>query len=346
MNDQPANDIMTNREFVAIVRAKLDAAGHRDIAIERSWIDEHVPGYNFLLNVPVGTEFVLPLKAMEGMFNKPAADVEWEVGHFVAALVNLQKAERMLIKYGRDVRRAANEQIALAREEGLELQLDNVGFKPTYAYHLSGKEWKDAAYHVLAAVKVRHTSFYLQPEVSEIWVEEAADVAEELRDIRGEQAERQARIRELEALGADLEVDAITLEILSEHGLVAEEVLRSVWKKQCLNLKVEHLGREATLSLVTWDGRVSSSLHLEDAYWNGEHLWLLGDENVRGHEGLMGKCLGDLVQHPVFTSRPIVKVMNVHGERGRDLFFFDMAQTSLFDADTGRIWPVEVAMAA
>lgn len=340
MDDKKTRTWFSNRQFVAAIRAALDEAGRPDIAVSRQWIDEDTPGYRFLMNVPVGAALTVPLKAMTSFFEaRSDDDLQWNAREFAKALINLNLAGKMLEKYARDVCTAASAAIAAARADGLDLLLEDVGFKPTYAYHLTGASWKDAAYHVLAAVTVRHTSFYLRPDRSEIWVEEPADIADELAGILVEQRERQDRLAELDALDADLVVDQITLDLLAAHGLDADETLSAVWKKQCVNLKVDHLGRETSLSLITSDGKVTASLTLQDAFWNGEHLWFTGDERMKDHKHLIGKSVGDLVQHPVFASRPIVDVVHRHA----DHVVFDLSEKVLFDADTGRFRPLPAA---
>ena len=338
MNDIDKNTAFPNRDFVAMVRAELVLMGRADIKIERSWIDEDEPGYPFLLHVPVGTELSIPLKAMSGFFEtRTDEDRKWHAVEFAKALVNLKSAEAMMVKYARDVRRAANAAVAAARANGLDVLLDHVGFKPTYAYHLTQKVWKDAAFHVLAAVTIRHLSFYLRPTTSELWVEEPADVAKEMHDILDEQHTRQARLAEMDALGADLVVDQITLDLLAAHGLDAGDILTRVWKNQCVNLKVQHNGKEVLLSLISSDGVTTACIMLEDAIWNGEHLWFCGDEHMKDHKHLIGKSVGELVRHPVFTSRPIVDVIH----RLADHVVFDLSDKVMFDADTGRFWREE-----
>ncbi len=338
MDSNEVKSTFSDREFIAMTRAELSLMGRQDVAIERSWIDEDEPGYPFLLHVPVGSELTVPLKAMDGFFHtRTDEDRKWYAVEFAKALVNLKSAEAMLLKYARDVRRAANAAVAAARADGLDILLDRVSFKPTYAYHLTDKAWKDAALHVLAAVTIRHTSFYLRPTTSNLWVEEPADVVKEMENILDEQRTRQARLAEMDALGADLIVDQITLDLLAAHGLDAGEVLERVWKKQCVNLKVQHNGKDVSLSLISSDGVTTASLMLEDAIWNGEHLWFTGDEHTKDHKHLIGKSVGDLVRHPVFASRPIVDVVHRHA----DHVVFDLSDKVMFDADTGRLWREE-----
>ena len=63
MNTETEQRTFSNRDFVALVRAELAAAGRPDVAIERNWIDEDAPGKPFLLHVPIGTELSVPLSA-------------------------------------------------------------------------------------------------------------------------------------------------------------------------------------------------------------------------------------------------------------------------------------------
>lgn len=325
----------TNREFVAAVRAELAAAGRPDVAFDRSWIDEDTSGDRLLVHVPLGTELSVPLKVMNNFFDmRSQEDLKWHATEFAKALVNLKLAESMLVKYARDVRRAANAAVATARAEGLDILLEKVGFKPTYAYHLNQSAWKDAAHHVLSAITVRHTSFFLRPTTSNVWIEEPADVAIELASILEDQRERQALMAELDFQGCDLIVDRITLDLLAAHGLDAADSLERVWKKQCLNLTVQHEWRDTSLSLVTSGGYVTASILLPEAIWNGEHLWFRGGEHDKDHKHLIGKSLGDLVPHPALTARPIVDVFHRHA----DHVVFDLSDKLLFDADTGRIW--------
>ena len=337
MNDD-APRIFTNREFVAMVRDELAAVGRTDVAVERSWIDEDEPGYPFLLHVPVGTDLSVPLKAMDGFFHtRTEEDRKWYAVEFAKALINLRSAEAMLVKYARDVRKAANAAVAAARADGLDVLVDRVGFKPTYAYHLTHKAWKDAAFHVLANVTFRHTSFYLRPETSDVYVEEPEHVAEEMKSILEDQRERQDRMAELDAQGCDLLVDGITLDLLAAHGLDAAEILTKVWKKQHVGLDFERDGQSMHFSLITSGGYCTASIQLPEACWNGEHMWLCGEQHDKDHKHLVGKSLGDLVPHPVFMNRPIIDVFHRHA----DHIVFDLSDKFMFDADTGRIWREE-----
>ncbi|TPG40569.1 hypothetical protein EAH79_11790 [Sphingomonas koreensis] len=324
----------TNRQFVAAVHSELATMGRPDIPFERSWFDENALGDRLLVHVPVGSELTVPLKVMDRFFDmQTTEDLKCNASEFAKALVNLKLAEAMLLTYARAVRLSANAVVADAREQGLDVLLDRVGLKPTYAYHLTGKSWKEAAYHVLAAVTIRHTSFYLRPHTSTVWVEKPAQVAEELSHVLREQRERQDRASELDAMRADLIVDAITLDLLEAHGIDAIEVLTRVWKEQCVNLTVDYLGTDVSLSITSSAGEASASILLPEAFWNGEHLWFRGDEQEEDHKHLIGRSLGVLVPHPAFTSRPVVDVFREH----TDHVVFDLSDKVMFDADTGRL---------
>ena len=342
-----ATKVVTNRQFVQMVRARLDADGHRDIPVSRQWIDEDEPGYPFLLNVPVGSELVLPLRPREAFFRtEDVGNAASHAEHFAKALVTLRQAERMLVKYAHDVRRAAAKVIADARTEGLDVLLDDVTFKPTYAWHLTGSSWKDAAYHILANVKVRHTSFHLQPEVSEVYVEECEHLVRELKGIFDDQRERQARLAELEAAGADLVVDGITLDLLRTHGGDVQQVLRDVWRDQHVSIPVVFDGYETSLSVNTSDGRAEASIQLADAFWNGEQLWMAAG-HARNAPDPIGKTLAGLVTHPILASRTVVRIDRTPEHIDiPDIYYLDTSETFLFDADTGRIWPQDKRIAA
>lgn len=323
------------RQFVALVRSALDAAGRADVVLDRQWFDEDTPEHQLLVHVPVGPALTVPLALLDSFFLVTSdEDLQWHANEFALALANLKQAEKMLEKYARDVRTAAVAAIATARADGLDILLDGVGFKPTYAHHLTGRDWKDAALRVLAEIKVKRTSFFLRPEVTALIIEEPTDVPGELASILEEQRERQIRLVELDALGADLVVDSLTLDLLAAHNVDAVATLAEVWKRQRVNMTVEHLEREASLSLVGFEGTVEATLVLDEAIWNGRHLWLRDEAIASGNGGLAGKSLGDLVKHPVFTSRPIVSVEPRH----LDHFTFDLSDHAYFDAESGRIW--------
>lgn len=338
MRNHTNDEVTGDREFVSLVRARLEASGHANVAIERSWIDDDTPGHPFLLNVPVGPELTIPLKPRGGFLDRQADDFGEHVDHFAKALVSLHRAQETLLEYAADVRAAAAAEIASARAEGLDLLLTRVGFKPTRAFHLTGNDPDDAVSHVLAAVTVRHTASHLWFDETELWIREPTDIATELSPLRDDQRKRQERMAGLDAIGADLEVDAITVALLEAHGFDVVQILRKARKKQTLNLAVEVSGGKTNLGIINSGGMVSASIQLEAAYWNGTHLWFVDEGMSTGHNDLIGKCLGDLLPHPVFTSLPIVKVERSHGGKGSDMIFFDMSDRLLFDADTGRLW--------
>tara|TARA_R110000868_G_scaffold411785_1_gene710584 strand:- start:65719 stop:66756 length:1038 start_codon:yes stop_codon:yes gene_type:complete len=335
MTHNKSKPFITNRGVIALIRAKLDAEGHSDVAVSRQWIDEDTPGEPFLLNVPLGTELFVPLRAMEGFFNiQDQEDADWHASLFAQALVNLQKATKMLLTYAAKVKKEALAQVAAARADGLDIQFSGISFKSTYVRALSGMDWKEAAFGVLAEVSIRNTSFHLQPEVSSFCVEEAVDVADEMADLLKDQRERQQRLEELERAGFDLTVDQITIDLLEAHELDVTQTLRRAWKKQCVNRKITFGEQEGTVSIHTSDGVVGSSLQLGELCWNGEYAWFHGEKGEQDLRGLLGKTLAGLTSHPVFCALPITNI--VHHDAGvRDLFYFDMSQVRTFDADSG-----------
>lgn len=339
-----ANEIMTNREFVALVRAKLDAAGHRDVAIERHWISQNTLGHAFVLNVPVGAELVIPLVPTSGLYSEPSEDADRHINDFAEALVNLRAAEKTLTKYVCDVRQKASQEIAAAQATGLDVSLEGVALKPTYAHHLVHPSWKEAASHILAVVQVRAISFYLQPESAQLFVKDPEDVVDKLQTLFEDQNGRQRRLADLDAVGADLEVDAFTVDLLEAHGVAVDAILREVWTEQCVNLLVQHEGRDARLTLLSGNGRVNATFATGSICWNGEFLWIADADSPEDRTGLVGKTLAGLTRHPVLSSRPVKAVSPGHG--GPDLIHFDLSDKLLFDAETGRIWRSEDLLAA
>ena len=303
-------------------------------------MNEDREGLIFTVDVPVGPDLVVPLKPLGDTLDQaPDKAVEDFSRHLVAALPNLKRAEKMLCKYRDDMRRAARREIAKARAEGLDLLLDDVVLKPTYAWHVSGSDWKDAAYHVLAVVRVRGLSFYLQPTVSETYVEEIDHLGDELATLREDQAERQARLAELTARGADLELDGITRDLLAVHGLPAADILRQVWKKQHVGLDVEHEGEQRHLSFVTGDGRVSATFILGNgAYWNGEMMWFPTETPIERLKELIGGPAATIASHPAFAELNVTSIKALHDNIVAATF---ETPTLLFDQASGRVWEDE-----
>lgn len=123
MRDRTDTAFIANREFISLVRAQLDARGQSEVIVECNWIEEETFGGPWLLNVPVGIEFSIPLKRSDHLYNEPASALESHVDYFASALINLHQAEKALVKYAHDVRRAANALLAAARATGLDLLL-------------------------------------------------------------------------------------------------------------------------------------------------------------------------------------------------------------------------------
>lgn len=335
MNNNEFGIRFSTRNFINQIRAELAAAGRSDVPVERSWIGEDDTGLSFVLRVPVGTDAVVPLRSRnEADDIDIAAKRGRHAAYFAEALINLDAAEKMLVEYAGDIRRSASAAIEAARANGLDIQLERVGFRPVSASRLTGTDWKTAADHVLAAVTLRVLGSHLRPTETTFWVEEGADVAAGMKGILEEQRALQDRAAELESMGADFVVDQITLDILAAHGLEAGEVLLGMRNVPSSAVTVQHEGQDLTLSLMNHQGAVSIFMAMRDAVWNGSYLWLLGDEEKKDHKHLVGKSLGDLVRHPAFASRPVAEVDRHHV----DHVHFDLSDKVLFDADSGRLW--------
>ncbi len=324
----------STRALIHSIRAELKAVGRPDVGVERNWIELDKSG-SFFLRVPVGTVAVVPVTpGNEADEINVAVDQEVHAAHLAEALVNLKKAEPMLVKYASDIHRAANAAVEAARADGCDILLEKVGFRPVNASQLTGTDWKQAAHHVRAAVTVRHTSSYLRAANTTFWVEGPADVAKEMADIRAEQRFRQIRVAQLEAVGADFLVDEITLDLIAAHGLDAGEILAGMTNVQSASIPVQYEGHDVPLSLTNHHGEVTASLAMPDAVWNGDYLRLLGEEEMKDHRHLIGKSLGELIRHPVFASRSIADVVSGHADR----ILFKRFDKALFDAESRRIW--------
>jgi hypothetical protein len=324
------------RELFGRVRAGLDAAGRQDIAFDLLWVNDDRQGYKFTIDVPVGAEFVIPLKPLASMLTEEDG-LERFAEALVPAMINIRRAEKSLVKYAEAIRKAAKLEIQAARDAGLDVQLEKVGFKPAYAWHLTQRNWKDAASHVLAQVDVRATSFYLRPKVTSIIVEEPEHMAREFACLLEDQRDHQELLEAMRSKGADLIVDAITIDLLRTHGLNIEETLGRVWKRQCVNIQVTGQDDRLGLSIISSRGRVSSSMSMGNAYWNGEHLWFQQEVDTNELRQAVGKCLPALSSHPTFAALKVARVEQT-GDRPALIYFQSPGPDLLFDASTRRTW--------
>ena len=150
---------------------------------------------------------------------------------------------------------------------------------------------------------------------------------------------RQALLAELHARDADLEVDAITLDFLDAHGLPAAELLRRVWKEQCVNLDIEQDGADRHFSISASDGRVSSSMSLGNgAFWNGEKAWFRTDIPLEQLRALVGSPAAAIIKHPAFAKPKIATIEAGHAETVEATF---ENPSLLFDQASGRLWREE-----
>lgn len=335
MTDDKTALQLSTREFIDRLRSELAAAGRPDIKVQRNWLQRDEAGDRFALYVPVGAEAVVPLCLPHEADEAAMSAAQGEhAAVFAKALINVNAAEKRLGKYLGEIRQAASAAVEAARINGLDIKLEKVGFYPVSALHLTGRNCNAAADYVLAAVTVRHLAHHLRPDETTFRVEEAADVAREMDGVLEDQRERQDRLADLEAAKADLVVDQITLDLLEAHEIDPAVILAKLSEQPSSTIIVQHDGRDLPLLLMNYLGEATITVAMQDAVWNGEYLWFLGDEEMKDHKHLVGKSLGALVRHPVFASRAITKV-----ERGyTDHIHFDLSDKMLFDADTGRFW--------
>ena len=322
---------LSSRQFIDQVRQRLTTKGHPDILLSRLWIEKELTDEPLALNVPVGPEHTVTLRSVKVDFWNDPALLEHTIGHYADALINLRHAEQSILDYVEDVRRQALKAIAEARSEGLDLRLEGVGLRPVQAIHLSQDGWEDAASYIVAVIKVRHLSSALQYEVSELPADNPEVLREMLSDVKARHAENQSRLHEMDQSGYDLEIDALTYDLLKVHFDDVAALLNAVQKEDCINLDIDHDGRKCPMSISSFKGRVSVNLQLEDIFWNGEHLWY---PKASLFEVQQGSVLGDRIAHPVFASRPILRI-----ESGlHDLVSFDLSERLLFDAESGSLW--------
>jgi hypothetical protein len=325
------------RDLFGRVRAGLDAAGRHEIAFDLLWVNDDRKGYPFTIDVPVGVEFVVPLRPLESMLTQ-SDGLDRFADALVPAMINIRRAEKTLVRYGEAIRRAAKREIRAARDAGHDVLLERVNFKPTYAWHLTQEDWKNAASYILAQVDVRNTSSHLRPEITSIVVEEPEHMGRELASVLEKQLEHQGALEAMRDRGADLVVDAITVDLLRVHGFDIAETLRQVWKRQCVNLKVAGVDDRIGLSITSSRGRVSSCTGVGDAYWNGEQLWFAQGVDMEELSQAEGKCLSTLASHPTFAALKVARVER-SGDRPPLIHFQPPGPDLLFDASTGRVWP-------
>jgi len=326
------------RKLFALVRAGLDSAGRQDIPFEQSWVNDEREGYLFTIDMPVGPDLVLPLVPLERMVEVVDHEqIERFATSLVRSAINMKRAEKMIGRYVNAVARAARREIEAARASGLDVLLERVGLKPTYSWHLAHSDWKEAAAHALAQVNIRNTSFYLRPEITSVIIEEPDDVAYELSQVFEDQRERQSQLQRLQELGADLEVDSVTVDLLRVHGFSITETLREVHRSQCVNLPESDGDPAGRLSITSSSGSANASLVLKDAIWNGSVLWFVDEVDRDWLRARVGGTLGERINHPVLASLEVAEIERLDTEH-RPMIRFKAADQLLFDAETGRLW--------
>ena len=201
------------REFLAAIREELDAAAAPDIRFHESWLRKNVLGEEFLIEVPLGPEMVVPLR----VGNHPDLlldDQAWrnEARSFAKAIINLANGKSELLSHAERIRAATRDVVLAAMDAGLNVRLAGIRFKPTRASHL--EDPRSACDHVLMEVDIETTSPSLGRQTTSILVEEEENIEDLLDDEFDHQRSRQTRLDELARLEADLELDDISLELL------------------------------------------------------------------------------------------------------------------------------------
>lgn len=336
--------ILLTKRLARDVRERLDAAGARDVAFDEHWVCfSPMPTGEHELSclIPLGSCVLLPLKALEGRADgDPGKLLEQFAADLAAALPNVRRASAMLRRYIAGVRRAAIKEVEAARAAGLDLQLADVAPKPTYAWHMAHPSWREAAYHVLAQVAVRRLDLALRSTIDRFTVEEAADVAAAVLERVEEQIERQARRAELRARGADLEVDEVTIRILTHFGLETAALLRRVEADQIVDATVHEDGRPGRVILISSAGRVESTLELNDGRrWTRDRLEIATSQLDASNRPSPGQPVGRVAGLPIFRDLLVTGIEDIEGA-GVTLVHVH-TPLLLFDGLSGSTWADE-----
>ena len=112
------------REFLAAIREELDAAAAPDIRFHESWLRKNVLGEEFLIEVPLGPEMVVPLR----VGNHPDLlldDQAWrnEARSFAKAIINLANGKSELLSHAERIRAATRDVVLAAMDAGLNVRL-------------------------------------------------------------------------------------------------------------------------------------------------------------------------------------------------------------------------------
>ncbi|OYY66582.1 hypothetical protein [Sphingomonas sp. 28-62-11] len=336
--DKAFDTVAAGDWMIAAVRAALDASGRSDINLERGWLtvtegeDDYVEA---VVLVPIGRNLSLPLKSLHRN-EAPAVVFQRFAEDLLKALPNVERARWSLRRYAADTRRAAEAAIADARAEGLDVSLERIELRPTYAWHMTDRSWKEAADHVLARVLVNGLNRDLNPDVIGFDVGQPGDVADELAGALNQQKEIQDKRDALGRQGASVAVDVVTLSILFEYDLGFEtisEVVRVGHKTVEVAMRDGSTGH---LHIVSSEGKVICNFHsrAEGAWrWCMDRLEIAADPAWGVDETLVGRDVAELSGDKLFEGLTVASTRR--GVGGVIALEID-APTRLFNAETGQ----------
>ena len=321
------------RILVEGIRRVLRERGYGEIMFRSAWLKDGEGSDPFLMDVPVSPELIVTLRPEMTTLDTPTS-ASWtrEADNFASALITLHKGEKNLTKYAKDMMIVAANEVRKARDEGLDIRVLGVGFMPVYAEALSLPKLLEALDYVVAEVTLEITESTLERDTVILTLEEPEDLPTAFEEYRYLQAERQRREDELEAIGADLEVGEISLEILKMTGEEPGKILLGLLEQGLQTFKLTD-GSRVT---VTNDGGVAEAhLETDQLLWNGKVLKLRGS-NVEGEDPrAVITALGSRTGCSIFASRPVVSSSSVGG--GSRAYRYDEEQFG-FDAGSMHIW--------
>ncbi len=333
-----------HREFIAAIRTELDAAGATRIRVDRSWLRTNAEGEAFLLEAPVGPEMVVPLRpgdSAELLLDEASCEAEAKL--FAKALINLDRGKQELLTHAEAVRAAVRSEVLVALEGGTSVRLAGVRFKPTRVNNLEDPD--SACDHVFVEVDIETTSPNLGRQTTSILVEEMEDIASLLRDEFDHQRSRQARLEELAALEADLEIDDIGLELLRWPTIGSGDDLGRQSKLDPGEV-LDELLRDGSVTIKLTGGQVlyvhndcgvaQVTMTSSEANWSGQYLWLSGPRADEDHSDRVGRTLEGLLHNPIFANRKVEYASQFEGT-AHQLFSFNNPRRWLYDAQTGHL---------
>lgn len=321
------------RNFVREIRTSLTAEGHSDVMFRSAWIRDADGEEPFVIDVPVGPEFVVTLRPELLSYESPKSE-DWskDACTFASALITLHNGETALSSYAEEVRQAVSKEIEKARKQGLDIRLSRVGFSPVDVGSLTDANLRGALDYVVAEAEIETTNSSLEREVETLTLGHPSKASSALKKYLTYQARRQAREDELELIGADLEVSDICLEIIRLTGKSSTTVLSDLLKSRRLSFTPRE---EIRIDLRIDCGTVKATVVTDSIFWHEDVLHLRENEVTAHPEDLPGKTLSDYITDPIFANLPVKHCAPDEG--GSLVFVFD-EQRNYFDASAMRIW--------